>query len=536
MRRFLNLAFVVLLASCSHTPAPEKTEEKRPTATIEGVVRESGTEVPISNVSVFVVRTSDQPQIRANTDSDGRFALPGLNEGRHLVALVRDGYVVPGRLEISGYPFRVTAGQRVSNAVFHLVPTGTISGRVVGSDGRPARRVEVQFLQNLYLMGRQQWTAVNRGGSSRQTRVETDDRGEFRAVGVDPGQYVLRFVPHETTIEALTPGGSSPTPLRYPSTVEVKPGRETRLEDMKLVNRIRRWIRIAVANKSGEPLEGFGDWRVEPAGWIGSDYPFVEQRINNNYKEIQPDLPGTYNITAIWATAKGPLVGRLRINFQNVDVNAKLIVEKPQSQLMGRVVLQQKEGAAPTPLAGAEVSIGPDIPYFIRSGPDGTLALPGIYSGRYKLGTVRGLPPETFAARVTQGTRDLFREDLKVEKGETILDVVVSGGAGVLEGKVMNANGQQVHNALVALVPESALKNRVDYYGAYQSTRTDQNGAFDIHGITPGEYQAYAWVDAPAGGYRSDDFMKAFVGKGTSVKLEHGGSMNVDLKTLDVAP
>ena len=66
----------VLLTSCSNTAGTSDLEVKKQTATIEGVVRELGTEVPIAGVSVFVVRTSDQPQIRTNTDGDGRL-LPG---------------------------------------------------------------------------------------------------------------------------------------------------------------------------------------------------------------------------------------------------------------------------------------------------------------------------------------------------------------------------------------------------------------------------------------------------------------------------
>ena len=544
MKRFLNFAGMVLLASCAGKPASENVEVKRQSATIEGVVRELGTEVPIAGVSVFLVRTSNQPQIRANTDSDGRFTLAGLDQGRHLVALVRDGYVVPGRIEISGFPFRVTTGQRISDVVFHLVPTGTISGRVIGPEGQPANRVEVQLLQNLYIMGRQQWSPVNRGGSGRQTRVETNARGEFRAIGVDPGQYLIRLVPQEATVDSLVPGGLSPSPILYPGVhdpakaamIEVKPGRETLLEDTRLLSENRKWIRIVVINESGESLEDFGNWQVEPPGWMGSEYPFAYQRIVNNYKEIQPDLPGVYEITATWATPKGPLAGRLRINYEGVDVNARLAVPKPQSKLTGRVMLQQKEGVPPTPITGAEVSIGPDIPYFIRSNPEGALNLPELYAGRYKLGAVRGLPADTFVSRVAQGSRDVLKEDLNVEKGEAVLDVVVSAGAGVLEGKVVDAGGKPAHNALVALIPESPLKDRVDYYGAYQSARTDQNGEFDIHGITPGSYQAYAWADAPAGGFRSEPFMKTFAGKGSPVKLEIGGSAKVDLKTLDSTP
>ena len=532
MKPFLSLACLVLLASCAGEPASDKVAVKeRQGATIDGVVRERGTEIPISGVTVFLVRASDQLPVQTTTDADGHFTLRGLDQGRHVVALVRDGYVVPDRLETSGYPFRVTTGQAISGVVFHLVPAGTISGRVFAADGKPANRVEVQLLQNLFLMGHRQWSVVTRGGVVRETKIETNDRGEFRAIGVDPGQYAIRFTPRELTVESITPGTKSPMPLLYPM-VEVRPGKETLLEDVRLVNHIRGWIRIALINQSGESLENFGNWRVKPSGWIGAEYPLVEQRVVNNFHEIQPDSPGSYDITAIWSTAKGPLYSAMRVNYQSADIDLKMTLQKPESTLTGSVVLQEKEGAS-RPLAGVEVAIGPDIPYFIRSGPDGALSLLGLYSGRYKLGSVRGLPPDTFVLRVSQGGRDVLKEDLVVEKGETKLEVFVRAGASVLQGKVVDAKGQPVHNALVALVPEGDLRQRVDYYGAYESTHTDQNGSFNLHGITPGSYQAYAWTNAPASAFRSDEFMKPFAGKGAPVKLELNGTAKVELKTLD---
>lgn len=545
MKWGLNLACLALLASCAGKPASENVEVQRhQSAAIDGVVREMGTEVPISGVNVFVIRSSDQPQIHTSTDGDGHFVLEGLDQGRHLVGLVRDGYVVPNRLEISGYPFRVTTGQHLSGVVFHLIPAGTIAGRVVGPDGKPAHQVEVQLLQNVYVMGHEQWSPMNRGGIAKETPIDTNEHGEFRAIGVDPGRYVIRFVPHEVTVESVIPGGTSLTPLLYPGvrdiskagTVEVKPGKETLLEDVKLVNQKWGWIRIVVVNQSGESLEDIGSWQVKPPGWVGSDYPFVEQRVVNNYHEIQPDAPGAYDITAIWSTVKGPLATKMHADYQGGDVNTKMTLQKPQSSLSGNVVLQEKDGATLRPLTGVEVAIGGDIPYFARSSPEGMLLLPALYPGRYKLGAVRGLPPDTFVLRVAQGGRDVLKEGLNVEKGETNLDVVIGSGAGVLEGNVVDAKGQPVHNALVALVPEGALKERMDYYGAYESAHTDQNGSFNMHGITPGSYQAYAWSTAPASGFRNGEFMKPFAGKGSPVKVVLKGSAKVALKLLDSAP
>jgi protocatechuate 3,4-dioxygenase beta subunit len=530
MKRFLKFALLVMLVSCSSEPAADKTDVKSATgATIEGVVREEGTDTPISGVRVFVVRPSNQPQVQATTDGDGKFSLQGLDAGRHSVALLRDGYVVRGRLESSGYPFRLTANQKVSGVVFHLLPAGTLAGRVLNANGMPAQRVEVQLLQNLYVMGHQQWSRVNRGGIARETQIETNERGEFRAIGIDPGMYAVRLVPHEASVESLVPGSKGPKPLVY-SGVEIKPARETMLNDLKLVNESRGWIRIALVNESGESLEGFGNWQVEPAGWMGSDYPLVEQRVVDAFREIQPDMPGVFEITASWSTTKGPLAAKMQVNYQGADITTKLTLPRPQASLTGSVMLEGK------PLSGVEVSIGPDIPYFIRSNPEGMLSTPAVYAGSYKLGAIRNLPPDTFVSRVSQGGRDVLKQDFIVDKGEVKLDVVVSSGAGVVQGTVTGSSGKPIQNALVALVPEGDLRQRSDYYGAYQSMRTDQNGEFEIHGITPGAYRAYAWSDAPATAFRSDAFLKPYAAKATAVNVTMGGREKLELKTLDSTP
>ena len=55
---------------------------------------------------------------------------------------------------------------------------------------------------------------------------------------------------------------------------------------------------------------------------------------------------------------------------------------------------------------------------------------------------------------------------------------------------------------------------------------------FEVRGITPGEYHAYAWTDAPATAFRNAEFMKVFEGKGTPVRLEQNGKITAELKVL----
>jgi hypothetical protein len=225
------------------------------------------------------------------------------------------------------------------------------------------------------------------------------------------------------------------------------------------------------------------------------------------------------------------LAGKVRVNYNGNRLERTLAIKKPSGKLTGRVVIQEQ--ASQLPLSKVEVAIGPEISYFAVSGPDGALMMADVYEGLYQLGYIRGLPADTFVQSVTQGSRNAFFERVVIDSSDdSSLEVVVRAGAGVLTGKVIDAEGAGVHNALVALVPEKPLKDRKDYYGAYKDMRTDQNGGFEIRGITPGSYQAYAWRQIPATAFRNEEFMKPFSGKGIPIQIEINEKETIQLEAL----
>lgn len=536
--RFVTFLILCVLVSCS---GPSSAPDAVPAAnaSISGTVRETGSGNPIVGAAVFI---SSQPLVRATTDGDGRFELSGLPEGLHVVTVSREGYVAGGRLTNSGLPFRISAGERYEGASFEMSQAGTIAGRVLKPSGEPARRVEVQLLQRTYFLGRPQWAVITPAGASRP-RVESNERGEFRVVGVDPGQYRLRLNPREVSVENVTPGGRPPGPSLYPGvldidkagTVVVSSGKETLLADARLSQGPRGWIRLALDDRTEESLDGLGHWNIAPVGWIGPDYALAEQRVFGDSYQFQPDMPGAYDISAMWSTSKGPLIGRLRVDYKGADVEGRLILDKPGGQLKGTVMVQDSEGAPLQPLPGVEVVIGPRIPYGAKTSEDGTFALPAAYEGEYKLGFVRGLPAGAYIAAARQGSRDVLRGDLEIAGNSMPLDIVVSRAGGFVEGTVTNAEGKPVHNAAVALVPESPLKERTDYYGAYQFAHTDQNGRFEISGVTPGPYTAYAALDVSSDAFRNADFLDTMAGNGKPLAVQAGSRGSVELKSAPIS-
>ena len=80
-------------------------------------------------------------------------------------------------------PVTVTAGQDLRDVVVKLMPAGIITGRVLDEEGDPVEAVSIQLLRPQYMNGKRQMTP-QRGGV-------TNDLGEYRLSGIDPGRYLL---------------------------------------------------------------------------------------------------------------------------------------------------------------------------------------------------------------------------------------------------------------------------------------------------------------------------------------------------------
>src|SRR6266536_3520501 len=78
----------------------------------------------------------------------------------------------------------VVAGQTLKDVVFHLLPGGTVTGRVQDATGAVLAGMTVQLVQPSY---------DSNGKRSFQPRFfgRTDDRGEYRLYWITPGRYYL---------------------------------------------------------------------------------------------------------------------------------------------------------------------------------------------------------------------------------------------------------------------------------------------------------------------------------------------------------
>src|SRR6266853_382793 len=180
-------------------------------------------------------RSASPPALTATTDSDGHFVIENVPAGSAEVQAQLQDYFAPPvngvSTGIAYKPFTVAAKQ-TAEVHLTLIPGGTISGRLTGSNGKPLPDAMIRVLKESYADGQPILTI-----SSMKT---TDDRGDYRLYRVPPGQY---FISAQTARSSPRPP-DAPTPTREVPIATLDPG----------VTDLSRAVPVVI--KGGEELTG----------------------------------------------------------------------------------------------------------------------------------------------------------------------------------------------------------------------------------------------------------------------------------------
>jgi hypothetical protein len=200
------LALVVALWSVPAGAAqaqPPRDAESRPTVgtgSISGVVVTDETPPqPVRRAVVTLTGADLRPSRGAISDDEGRFTIRNLPAGRFVLTAMRPSFITsaygakrPGRL---GTPVSLTAGQ-TQNVVVRLWRGAVIAGVLRDDTGEPVEGVPVTAVRVSGSGGGPGVTLTNNGGL-------TNDRGEYRIFGLEPGTYLVAARPSSA-------GGTSP--------------------------------------------------------------------------------------------------------------------------------------------------------------------------------------------------------------------------------------------------------------------------------------------------------------------------------------
>jgi hypothetical protein len=458
---------------------------------------------------------------------------------------------------------------------------GTISGRVLDANGRPAPSVSIKPL----------FYRTANDGTRTLTSLRgtlTNDRGEFRLFDLRPQSYFINYSntilrnsgmsePDLVSLETSDRSGSSQglypgvRAFEHAVSVEIRNGDEVHLKDIILTPIRYGSIRIRVTNPVGESAKDvqFGLNLSTPqisysatgtTTSIGLSAPMgATFHLNPGAtveREYWPTQPGRHELTIGWKNAENKvesLVGQVEFDGASVVIDA--ITAKPERKLGVRVLMENADDTL-QPVEGLYVVFGGSnasgLTYFVNStqlrprpgttprlltGADGTADLP-VAAGRYDITTLSfdspPALPDRYLSSASQGNRDVLTEGVVVSDQDVFVEIRMRTGAATVTGNVRDSESRPIAGAEVALFPEGAL-NASKLISLRKTAISKSDGSFEMTAIKPGTYNLYAWK-AFGNAYRDPAFMKKYEGKGTPVTILEKGRTSVTLQVLDGQP
>jgi hypothetical protein len=150
----------------------------------------------------------------------------------------------------------------------------------------------------------------------------------------------------------------------------------------------------------------------------------------------------------------------------------------------------------------------------------------------YDLYTV-GVPQGIYLSTARQGDRDVLTEGVIISTEASSLGFMFRRNPATVRGTVRDSQGTPVENALVGLLPEPPL-DTAKLQSVRRSTRTDHHGLFELRGVIPGNYRAYAWTGVSSDAYLDQDFVKGFLTEGSPVEVREKQETLITLRLLKI--
>lgn len=190
MRTVISLALVLFLPLPTVATAQRRDATEPVTkgsASIGGVLI-SDENKRVSGAIVTLAGDGLSPSRGAVTDGEGRFALTDLPAGRFMLSAEKPGFVTSGfgakRPGRPGTPLVVAAAHARTDLVVRIWRGAAISGTLIDEDGQPLPKATIRAV-------RVNATGVDGDQTLTSNGVLTNERGEFRIYGLQPGAYVV---------------------------------------------------------------------------------------------------------------------------------------------------------------------------------------------------------------------------------------------------------------------------------------------------------------------------------------------------------
>ena len=585
-RKFAILAFVsILLAGLAIATGAAQ----QPAASLQGIVVEAGSTVPVSRATVELTRIGVPGSEVTRTDSEGRFFLPNTSPGQYRLVVSHSGHVKAeyGQLRPGspGNPLVLTAGQHVDNVRIEMTRGGSISGHIT-DNGRPVGLSDAVVFRGVFIEGQLSLSLVSAG--------RADDTGEYHLFWLPPGRYYLAAIIWETASAAgwtinpegvdtaffaqrqvsrnifmrTTAGGVSETEAHIPvfyggssdpllaTVIDVQPGSDFRGMDIEAGPLPTRHVKgtvvgIPAAIPGQPPIRVSVNMRslMGTLNTNSAQSPNANAETNGVF-DITRVVPGRYVLNA----SAGNLSGRTVVEVRDRDLTNISVSLMPGFTVTGRVIIERTGATGPDPaLSSLRIGLRTDplIPgatnYTAIVQPDGSFAIPssvpnaaaasaGPIAGDYRVLVNPILTPPTAPEASVQALppqlQSLYVKSIRMGDVDVLNDPLRLTSQPsdqlviVIGTNPGSLSGKAVPGSTVVLIHDSPLRYRVNEKTAI----ADPAGNFAFANVPPGNYKAFAWEFVERGAWGDVNFMRSQEERGVPVHVDEGKSSTIDSK------
>jgi protocatechuate 3,4-dioxygenase beta subunit len=561
---------------------------------IEGIVVRFGSDDPIAGVNVEMRRvegTPDSPLLPpvyfngrfspgatvipnspnpadafyATTGNDGAFRFAALKPGKYrLLAAHPDGIYYPAEYgqrnpRGPGYDFSLDSALSMKVRI-EMAPMASVSGLVTGADGKPAAHVHVMAAEIAYQNGIRVLNQIQ--------GVESDERGNYRLFWLPPGKYYIGAFPEgirrrqitvpfgpPAAVESMnqlisqafihyrtgsdgeilrdvydivySPGQTSPDAANV---IDLRLGSNVNGIDISLAPGRKRAVRIrgVVLDSNGQPVKNASVQAVPQVTGPVTISPTATADSNGAF-EIDGVMQGKYLVTTEFMINNAIQTAVQYLTVEASDIANVNLVATAGLRLSGHITIDGADTDAYRVLLSSENIV--TTSHSSGNVPGSVFSIPGIMPGNYRINVapISGREePALFVKSIRFDGVESVNGVLQIGNSSSgQLDILLGRNGAIAEGRVLDNQRQPSANVMVVLVP--ADSKRPDLF---KTATTDVAGHFQIQGVAPGSYLAFAWTWLPNGIWRYPEFYRTIEGRGTRITISEGASNSIDLTLL----
>lgn len=538
-------------------PPPRDTNARAPeqgTARLRGRVLALQTGQPLRRAQISLTRMEGGPLRRVTTtDAEGRYEFGDVPAGRFTINATKAGFVTlqygQRRPFEAGTPLNVTDGETLERIDFSLPKGSVIAVRVTDEFGEPVSGTMVQVQR--YQYGPDGQRRLTTAGGAPSAFMTTDDRGEFRAYGLMPGEYVVMATVRNVTGPGTVGGGNDVAEgfaaTYYPGTtsaaeaqaISIGVGEEIPVQLAMVPSRMGR-VTGTVVDSQGRPAAGASLSVMTVTGNGMSSY---------NAGTVAPDgsfavsglAPGehTLQINQRQATPLAEFAS-MPIVVGGSDITGLQITTAPGTTVSGRIVWEGTAArtGSPAPMRVSAQQADPQRRFMFFGSTDPLANGTPDDEGNFTLSGVAGrvffsvpLPPGWAMKRVVLDGEDVTHTPLDFTGRTTVSDLTIelTDKLTTLAGQVTDARGTGLKDYVVVILPAAEMEPIVASR-LIRTVRPDNTGRYETRGMRPGRYVAAAVEALEQGRQFAPEFQQQLRRGAQEFALREGESVSLDLK------